>query len=159
MRNNNKILTIAVVLLLIANIALVAMMLMGKKDGREKRGERPDAAAMMAKELNMSDQQQAEYKQLRDEHFKNVKPYFDSVRVAKTAFFALTKEANVSDSTIQAYSNRVAEKRAALDKFTFEHFRKVRNLFTPEQQPKYDSFIQKMMQRERGKRDSAEKKK
>src|SRR5688572_22184158 len=119
MRNNNKILTIAVVLLLIANIALVAMMLMGKKDGREKRGYRPDPAAMMAKELNMSDQQQAEYKQLRDDHFKNVKPYFDSVRVAKTAFFALTKEANVSDSTIQVYSNRVAEKRAALDKFTF----------------------------------------
>jgi periplasmic protein CpxP/Spy len=159
MRNNNRILTIAVVLLLIANIALVAMMLMGKKGGRERRGERPEPAEMMAKELNMSEQQKAEYKQLRDEHFKNVRPYFDSVRVAKTAFFALTKEPNVSDSTIQAYSNRVAEKRAALDKVTFEHFRKVRSLFTPEQQPKYDSFIQKMMQRERGKRDSAEKRK
>ena len=159
MRNNNKILTIAVVLLLLANIALVAVMLTGKRGKNRERHERADPAEMMAKELNMTDQQQADYKQLRDEHFKNAKPYFDSVRAAKTAFFTLIQQADVNDSLINAHSNRVAEKRAALDKFTFDHFRRVRNLFTPEQQPQYDSFIQKMMQRERGKRDSAEKRK
>jgi Spy/CpxP family protein refolding chaperone len=157
MRNNNKILTIAVVLLLVANIALVAFMLMGKKKGKDKHSARKDPAAMMIEELNMTEQQQTEYKQLKEEHFKNVKPLFDSVRAAKTAFFALSKEANVSDSLIDVYSNRVADKRAELDKATLAHFRRIRNLFTAEQQPKFDSFMQKMMQRERGKRDSAGK--
>lgn len=157
MRNNNKILTIAVILLLVANIALVAFMLMGKKKGRDKHARRPDPVEMMTKELNMTEQQQAEYRQLKEEHFKNVKPLFDSVRVAKTAFFALSKEPNVSDSLINVYSNRVAEKRAELDKFTLAHFRRIRNLFTAEQQPRFDTFMQKMMQRERGRRDSAGK--
>ena len=157
MRNNNKILTIAVVLLLIANIALVAFMLMGKKKGGDRHPARRDPAEMMVKELNMTEEQQTEYKKLKEEHFRNVKPLFDSVRVAKTAFFALSKEPNVSDSLINVYSNRVAEKRAELDKFTLAHFRRIRSLFTAEQQPKFDAFMQKMMQRERGKRDSAGK--
>jgi len=70
MRNNNKILTIAVVLLLLTNIALVAFMLTGKRGKGREKYERPDPAEMMAKELSMTDQQQTDYKQLRDEHFK-----------------------------------------------------------------------------------------
>lgn len=159
MRNNNKILTIAVVLLLIANIALVAAMLMGKKKGGDKHPARRELDEMMVKELNMTEAQQTAYKKLKEEHFKNAKPLMDSVRVARTAFFALSKEANVGDSLINVHSNNVAAKRAEMDKFTLAHFRRVRTLFTAEQQPKFDTFMQKMMQRERGRRDSAGKEK
>ena len=154
--SNNKILTIAVVLLLLVNIALVVFMIMGKsRNGNKHSGGKGDPFEMMVKELNMTEQQQKEYKQQKEEHFKNIKPLFDSVRAAKMAFFALTKEQNVSDSIINAYSQRIAEKQSIIDKLTFAHFKKVRNLFTTAQQPKFDVFVQKMMQR--GRRDSAGK--
>jgi len=155
---NNKILTIAVIVLLLSNIALVAFMLTDKnKKGDKRQGGRREPYEMMVKELGMTEQQQKDYKQMKEEHMKNVKPLFDSVRAAKSAFFALTKDSNANDSMITFYSLRVAEKQVELDRVTFDHFRRVRKLFTAEQQPKFDTFMQKMMQR--GRRDSADKRK
>jgi len=155
MKNSaNKILTIAVVFLLLTNVALVIFMLGRKKDGKEHA--HVDPFEMMVKELNMTAQQQKDYKLLKEEHFKAIKPLFDSVRVAKTAFFSLTKEKDVDDSIVNLYGRRIGEKQAIIDKLSFAHFRKVRNLFNAEQQPKFDEFVQKMIQR--GRRDSTDKK-
>ena len=156
--SNNKILSIAVVLLLLVNIALVVFMLRDKNKHSDKYHEgKGDPFELMVKELNMTEQQQKEYKQQKEEHFKNIKPLFDSVRAAKMAFYGLTKEQSVSDSTVNVYSQRIAEKQLVIDKLTFAHFKKVRNLFTTAQQLKFDVFVQKMMQR--GRRDSANKEK
>ena len=89
MKSSNKILTITVVLLLLTNIALVVMLVTGggKKSGRPNGRE--EAFNMMVKELGMSDEQQKEYKALKEEHFKESKPLFDSLRAARDAFFAL----------------------------------------------------------------------
>jgi len=155
--SNNKILSVAVVLLLITNIALVIFLMNGKgrNDGKRIGGGKGDPSEMMAKELGMTEQQIKEHKQLKEEHFKTIKPFYDSLRAARSAFYALIKDAGVSDSTIAAYSQRINERQAEIDKLTFNHFKRVRNLFTPEQQPKFDEFVQKMMQR--SKKDSAAK--
>ena len=158
MKNStNKMLTIAVVLLLITNIALVIFMIKGK-DKRNARfhGGKGDASEMMAKELNMTEQQKKDHKQLKEDHLKNIKPLFDSLRSAKTAFFSLIKDSIVSDSMMNAYGQRISERQSTIDKLTFAHFKRIRNLFTAEQQPKFDEFVQKMMQR--GRRDSTNKK-
>ncbi|MGQ0738109.1 MAG: Spy/CpxP family protein refolding chaperone [Bacteroidota bacterium] len=155
---NNKLLTIAVIVLLLSNIALVAFMLTGKNKKSDKRHDgRREPFEMMVKELGMTEQQQKDYKQMKEEHMKNVKPLFDSIRAAKSAFFALTKDSGATDSIIHLYSLRISERQVTLDKVTFTHFRNVRKLFTAEQQPRFDTFMQKMMHR--GRRDSAEKRK
>ena len=153
--SSNKILTIAVVLLLLINVALVIFMMKGRNKGADKN-EKPDPFAMMVKELDMTDQQQKDYKAQKEEHLKNMKPLFDSVRAAKTAFYALLKDSTVSDSTLAAYGQKISERQSAIDKMTFAHFKRVRTIFTPDQKPKFDNFIQKMMQRNR--RDSTAKK-
>lgn len=154
--SNNKILTVAVVLLLITNIALVFFLMNNKgKEGGKRSGAKGDPSEVMAKELNMTEQQKNEHKQLKEDHFKAMKPFYDSLRTAKAAFYALTKEADVNDSTLAVYSQRMYDRQAEIDKYTFAHFKRVRNLLTPEQQPKFDEFLQKMMQR--GRKDSASK--
>ena len=152
-----RILTIAVVLLLITNLVLVAFMVMDKKKSGEKRnqGFRAEAPELMVKTLKMSDQQQADFKKMKEEHFKMVKPYFDSVRVAKRAFFDLVKNPALNDSLMEV--SRGCDKQAMLDKITLNHFRSVRNIFTAEQQPGYDSLLRKMWSG-RGKKDSSGKK-
>jgi periplasmic protein CpxP/Spy len=156
--SNNKILIIAVVLLLITNVALVALMVTGrdKDNGKGHRGK-GEPFQLMVKELKLTEQQQKEFKQLKEEHFANTKPLFDSLRAAKAAFFTLLKEENVNDNMLNSYSQRVNERQSALDKILFIHLKKVRSLCSAEQQPKFDSFVLKMMQR--GRRDSASGKK
>ena len=161
MRNStNKILAIAVVFLLLVNIAMVIFIVRGKKQDDPKRGKCGNPIELMNKELDMTEQQKSEAKKLRDAHFAKIKPLFDSVRAAKSAFFSLIKDSNVSDSLLNVYDNRITETQATVDKLTFAHFRSIRALLNPDQQVKYDEFVQKMMQRSGGrKKDSTENKK
>lgn len=162
--STTKILTIAVILLLLVNIAMIVLMLnkgRHSNDGNNSRSKGGDPFEMMAKELNMTDQQKSAHLKFRDEYFATVRPVFDSVRAAKQAFFSLMKDANTSDSLINSYANRIAERQLAADKLTFEHFRRVRALYNTDQQMKYDELVQKMVQRSPGgkRRDSTNNRK
>jgi hypothetical protein len=149
-----KILTISVILLLLVNVAMLIFILKGHKrsDGKGPRGK-GGPFEMLVKELNMSDQQQVDYKKLKEDHFNAVRPLFDSVRAAKQVFFGLAKDSILNDSLVNMYSNRIAMFQSEADKMILEHFRKVRGMFKDEQQRKFDEFVQKMMQGR--KRDSA----
>ena len=159
--STTKILTIAVILLLLVNIAMLIFMLnRGKRphDAKNPRGKNNDPFEMLAKELNMTDEQRSTHLKLRDEYFNSVRPLFDSVRTAKEEFFGLIKETNVNEHLVDSFANRIAERQFAADKLTFEHFRRVRALYNPDQQKKYDELVIKMIQRSGNKkRDSADK--
>jgi len=151
----NRILTIAVVLLLLVNVGMLIFML--KSHGhRDMRGQGGSPFDRMVKELNMTDSQQTEFKKLKDAHFTAIKPVFDSVRSLKKSLFSLVKEENITDSTVSTYRGLISEQQAIIDKLTINHFRKVRALFSGDQQKKFDDFVQKMMQR-RGRKDSTGK--
>ena len=162
MKNSvNKVLAAAVIVLLLANIAMVIMMIKGRNKPDEKHtGNRQGPMEMMIKEVGMSEQQQKDYQQLREEHMKQIHPMFDSLRAAKAAYFSLAKRADVNDSMITAYHKKVTDLETQVDRFTLEHFRSVRALFDTAQQRKYDEFVTKMMQRGGPggrKKDSADK--
>lgn len=142
----NKLLTIAVVLLLIVNVVLLVFMFKGRGHN-DKKSRDGNPFDKMVKELNMTDQQQTEFKNLKDQHFAAIKPVFDSVRTLKKSLFSLVKAENVNDSLVNQYSTLISEQRAIADKLTINHFRKVRTLFSGDQQKKFDDFMQKMMDR------------
>jgi len=142
----NRILTIAVVLLLVVNVAMLIFMLKGRgHHDMKNRGGGP--FDMMVKELKMTEQQQTEFKKLKDQHFTAIKPVFDSVRALKKSLFDLVKEENVNDSLVNNFSGLISQQQAIIDKLTINHFRKVRALFSGDQQKKFEDFVQKMMQR------------
>ena len=144
----NKILTIAVILLLLVNVAMLIFMLKGRGHHTIKdRAKGP--FDMMVKELNMTEQQQTEFRKLKDEHFTAIKPVFDSVRTLKKSLFGLVKEENINDSLVNQYSTLISEQRGIVDRLTINHFRKVRALLSGDQQKKFEDFIQKMIQRQR----------
>ena len=142
----NRVLTVAVILLLLVNVAMLIFMLKlrGHYEMKKQGGSPFDR---MVKELSMTEQQQTEFKKLKDEHFTAIKPVFDSVRTLKKSLFALVKEENVNDSVVGNYSALISQQQAIIDKLTINHFRKVRALFSGDQQKKFDDFVQKMMQR------------
>jgi len=160
MKGSNKFLTIAVILLLLVNVAMLVFMLKGKRRGDRKQGGKAPFE-MMAKELSMTEQQQTQFRQMKEEHFSAMRPMFDSIRALKKSLFNLVKEENVNDSLVNRHSTLIAEQQAIVDKTSINHFRKVRALFTGDQQSKFDTFMQKMIERRKGpggKPDSAERK-
>ena len=145
----NKILAVAVILLLIVNTVLLIFIWKGKNKHEPRRLQGNGAFEAMAKELSMSEQQKNDYKKLRDEHFARVRPLFDSIRQYRASFFKIIRDTTSSEDSLNVYSKRVAEKQATIDKMTFEHFKKVRALFSGDQQKQFDEYMQKMMQRRR----------
>jgi Spy/CpxP family protein refolding chaperone len=145
--SSNRILTIAVVLLLLVNVAMLVFMLKGRSHYGGRSSGRGNPMEMMAKELKMTEQQQTEFKKLREEHFKTIGPVFDSIKTLKKSLFELVKKEDASDSTITKYSSLIAEQQAVIDKATIKHFRTTRALFTGDQQKQFDEFVEKMMQR------------
>lgn len=153
MKNGNKILTGVIGLLLISNIVLAYFLLNGKKPAKR---ERTDPTEMMIKEVGMDEKQAATHKQMKDDHFKAVRPLYDSLRAAKSTYFGLVKDTAITDGAARIYREKIAAWQSTIDSMTFAHFRKMRNLLNPEQQVKYDEFVQKLMQR--GRKDSTAKK-
>jgi Spy/CpxP family protein refolding chaperone len=142
----NRILTIAVVLLLLVNVTMLIFML--RSHGRhDMRGRDGGPFDMMVKELNMTEQQQTDFKKLKAEHFKNIGPVFDSIKTLKKSLFDLVKAETINDSVVNKYSSLIAEQQALVDKATINHFRQVRAMFSGDQQKKFEEFVQKMMQR------------
>lgn len=145
----NKILAVAVILLLAVNTVLLIFIWKGKNKHEPRHSQGNGAFETMAKELSMSEQQKNDYKKLRDEHFARVRPLFDSIRQYRASFFKMVRDTTSSEDSLNVYSKRVAEKQATIDKMTFEHFKKVRALFSGDQQKQFDEYMQKMMQRRR----------
>ncbi|HMU44784.1 MAG TPA: Spy/CpxP family protein refolding chaperone [Chitinophagaceae bacterium] len=157
MKNStNRFLAIAVILLLVANIALVAFMFFGKSNKPSEKGGKA-VFDKIVKELGMTEAQKAKYNSLREAHFSRIRPLFDTMRSMRQALFGLMKEPVVNDSLVKLYTTKISSKQTEADTLTLNHFREVRTLFTAEQKTKYDAFIQKMMQRP--KKDSSGKKK
>lgn len=146
MQQSNKILKTAVVLLLLANLGLVAFMVWGKKG---KSGDRPDPYKMMAKELGLTAEQEAEHRKMGEAHMNNTKPLMDSLREIKVAFYMQYKDGGAGDSALNEYSQRTASLQASIDKIHMAHFQKVRQWLKGDQQSKYDTLVKKMMMRGR----------
>lgn len=148
--NNNRWLSIATLILLIANIAtLTVLWTQNKKQGFEKSVHPSQGAVFefLSKELQLTQQQQLEYSQLRDKHQLDQRQFRDSIRKSKDALFSLLNQQNVSDSLLQEYSKRSTAFDQQLDMITFRHFQKVRALCTPKQQEKFDAIIKEAMRR------------
>ena len=149
----NKFLLVSTILLLLANIALVAFIFFGR--GKKPAGGGKDMFDKLVKEIGMDGAQKKKYDSMREAHFTKIRPLFDSMRVTRQELFKLIKTDSVNDSLVNVYTNRISEKQTLADKLTLEHFRKVRSFLNADQQIKYEAFVQKMMQR--GRRDSSGK--
>ncbi|MDZ4796241.1 MAG: Spy/CpxP family protein refolding chaperone [Bacteroidota bacterium] len=138
----NKALTWLVVLLLIANAATITMFWLGKPKQRVEPKKQPKD--FLIKELKLDTSQQIQLEVLVKEHRAAVNKLRKKVKEAKSNFFDLLKEQNVSDSTKKNAAAAVSIITEDIDLLTLNHFQKVRSLCNPEQQKKFDEIIQQV---------------
>ncbi len=149
---NNRWLSIATLILLVANIVTLTLLWTNKKNVADEKHPPAPVFEFLTKELKLNEQQQAAYKLLRDKHQADQKQFRDSIRKAKDALFSLLKQPNVADSLLQEYSRRATAFDQQLDIITFRHFQEVRALCNTEQQKKFDAIIQDVLRRMAGPR-------
>lgn len=150
---NNKVLLIIIAALLLVNIGLLYFKVWKKVDAHKSTSvRRPQGgiSSLLEKEVGFSKEQLAQYDQLRNKHFESLKPYFDDVRIAKDSLYRLISREQVHDSVIELYAEQVSENQKAVELKMFNYLKTIAALCTPEQRPKYDSLVQRLVKHQPG---------
>ncbi|MEO8769384.1 MAG: hypothetical protein ABI402_04850 [Ferruginibacter sp.] len=138
----NKILTGLVILLLIANITTIIVFWMGMK--KMHPAPKPPSAYII-KELSLNDKQQEQYNTMIQQHRKQSRWIQEQIRNYKDSFFNLLSNENTNDSIKNNLSVKIASLNRELDLITYDHFKEVRKICTPEQQRKFDGIIKEVL--------------
>jgi len=146
--SRNKVLLFLIGILLLTNIFLVIFFVVKRPDDKPRPGRDRSAWVRdyLKDSVGFNEQQLSQYDQLRQQNRENMRPLFEDLGNAKLKFYELVSQPG-SDSANQAAATLIGEKQKALDIAFFNHFRQVRGLCTPEQLPKYDAQVQRIIQR------------
>ena len=146
--NRNKLLLFIIALLLVSNLVL-AFFLVSRKPGRPEMRSRNERMQYMhnllQKEVGFSAAQLQQFDSLRTKHMSVMQPLMDSLRLAKEQLFS--KVPSATDSSEQTAVARIGIFQSNIDRQMLNHLREVRQLCTNEQQPAYDSAVQKITRR------------
>ncbi len=152
MTNNaskNRALILLIVVLLLTNIAVLAYFLWPKEPDRTQNTDKNKYRLLepLKNEVGFSDSQIAEYKKIRDSRTGRIRSKVDDLRKVRVNFYHLMSSQNVNDSLLNAAADSIGYRQKLLDLETFEHFKILRKLCTPEQEAKYDSMVQHLVHR------------
>ncbi|HEY9364335.1 MAG TPA: hypothetical protein VIQ00_13800 [Chitinophagaceae bacterium] len=143
-----KFLIFLISILLITNIAMLVFFVWKKPIDQRDRGERRVSTSELLKtKIGFSETQMKEYDQLKQEHRESMRPLFDSIRIAKEDFYKQLNQPSVNDSVLNITAANIGKKQQMIDLQVFNHFRKVRGMCTGDQQPKFDSLINGIIQK------------
>jgi len=147
--SRNKIYVSLIGLLLLSNLALVAFFVMNKPEKREVRREHPGSYMKDAlkNDVGFTDQQMTEFDKMADQHRQQMRPLFEDIGKTKESFYKMLSQPQTADTVLNQAASQIGDKQKAIDIKIFTHFQNIRQLCTPEQQPAFDSLIQRVVHR------------
>lgn len=140
--SKNKILVWAVIFLMIANVAVLATIWVMHNKQRPQRGT---PAEYLVKELGLNDEQQNKLRALAKDHHEQSEKIKEQIIDARHDLFKLLQQPEVNDSAKKTAADNVATELEQLDLLTFDHFKQVRAICTPQQQKKFDEIIEDVL--------------
>lgn len=151
-RSVNKTLLIIIVVLLLANVAMLFMFVLpsGKKSFREKRSEADSGmSATLREKVGFTQKQIADYLELRSKQRPVLKDQFANLRATKEQFYLTIYTGN--DSNAALYGDTLAMRQKNVDSTMRMYFINIRKLCSQEQLPAFDTVMKKMVWRMIGK--------
>jgi periplasmic protein CpxP/Spy len=144
----NRILSSLIVLLLLANMGAMGFFWWQRlKDDSNAiaRKEGQGASAFLIDKLKFDSSQLVAYKDLLTAHQQNIKLSKDSIHLAKDAFFDLLGKDHVTEEELKTGASLAALQQEKLDRITFDFFKSVQAICTPEQKIIFKEIIKEAM--------------
>ncbi|WMJ72633.1 Spy/CpxP family protein refolding chaperone [Cytophagaceae bacterium ABcell3] len=140
-----KFLKIAVVLLLIINIATLTYMFYLSDRPTHERIRRPHT--MLIERLNMTEDQQEKYEQLRSEYRQELRTLRIEKMKARKQTFLLLQDTQPDTMKAQNLTREAADIQQQMELITFNHFKNIKNFLTEEQKEQFNEFVGEMSER------------
>ena len=152
--SKTKALVAAVVFLLLTNIAVLVFFLCCKGPGKKDfhGGREAMMKEFLQKDVGFTPQQIQQYDTLSKQHRESIKASFSEMKNNKEIQFKELGQNGFSDSAITVAANKASEMQKEMEVKMIMHFKDIRKLCTPEQQPKFDSLFYKIWNKKDDKR-------
>lgn len=97
----------------------------------------------LERELDLTRQQLDDLRELRREHFQEIRLLTNEIRQSRNAYFDLLKTADsaVDSARRDSLANQIGRHHVRLEKANYDHFMKLRGLLSNEQKVQFDRII------------------
>lgn len=134
----NKLLTIAVIGLLLLNAATIGFLLLRKPPHPMK--ERGGPASLIIERLHFDSNQEVEFRKLAKTHHEAFKKLQEVSIETHQDYYALMKLDAIDANQVDSLRQIMAENQQSIDKLNFEHFLDIKNLCNAEQRKLFNEF-------------------
>lgn len=158
-RSNNRTLLFIILVLLVTNG--IMLYLLTRTEEKPVEPQLSGAERMIKKvqeELALDSAQVNRYKALRALRDSQLAPIQAGMHAQKNAIIQLLRNDSIPEDSIIAHAKRVGEKQALIELEYFRHFRRITQMLNPDQQPRFDSLLYKMLNRTYSDKESQDKK-
>lgn len=151
---NSKFTGAALLLLLALNSVLLVLLVLKKPDtARNPVVNRPQAGGpkdFLIHELNLDAAQTAKYSEMARQHHEKIQRIEADVRQLRDSMTFQLESASPDTAAITRLVKKVGADQVLLDQVTFDHFRELRSICTPEQQARFAKVIRQALHMMRG---------
>jgi Spy/CpxP family protein refolding chaperone len=123
--------------ILLINISLLAFILLG--------GPRHQPPDFLLEKLNFSEEQKEKFGELKVEHRSIMNRQRAEIDALKDNLYENFSSKSFTDEEARKITKKIGQREAEGDLLTFQHFREIRNMCTPEQQGKFDRLINEIV--------------
>jgi len=143
----NRFLVSLVGILLLANLAFFIYWFAFKKSEHPHPPPRRPVSEFIKNELGFDTVQAEKFQQLRDKHKEAIKPLMEEMQKLKDSLYASLEKSGTTDSTVNLIADKIGAKQKEIEIMLYHHFEDVRAICTPNQLPRFDSLVHKMINR------------
>ena len=140
--NKPKLLTIAVVGLLLLNLGMITMFLFKGKPPRHedgKQGEGPKK--IIIERLNFDEGQQQQYEVIITEHRSKIRELNKRSRDLHDQLYSLLKNNTIDKPISDSLIKTIAENQKAIDNLNFDHFQKIKAICKVSQIENFNGLV------------------
>lgn len=156
---NNKYTKWIIGILVLLNLVLLSVLFFPKPDQQEERGRR-NPNNFLKKELNLTDAQLVQFKELRKTHFETSKEILKDIRTLKNEMLEAIAAASPDTLRANNLAEQIGLKETAKEKLLVQHYLELQEVCAPEQREKLKRVFKKAMSRgkfKKGKRNKNRK--
>jgi Spy/CpxP family protein refolding chaperone len=138
-------------LLVLLNILLLGALWMGSKRGKPHRGpdERGHMDQRMAKELALSDEQAAQFKDLWEAHKREMNEVHDKVNTLRKQRMETLLQSNPDSTQLQLLALQIGQEQTRVEVLFSQHYFKLWAICNEAQRKELPKLFEKMMRRKR----------
>lgn len=134
------------VILIALNITLIVFLLIGPPNGRPfHNGKGNGPGKFLMDKLKFNESQKNEFAKLRDEHRSKIFKLQAEGKKLRDNFFSGLKS-EPAEISVDSAVNKIAQNQKEIELVTYEHFKALKNLCTPEQKIIFNEIIQDVIE-------------